>query len=61
MTLLPGDIVSMGTGVGGEKGDPLSPEIPSITKVNLTRFDGLVSVTIEGLGMLSNPVVTEPA
>jgi 2-keto-4-pentenoate hydratase/2-oxohepta-3-ene-1,7-dioic acid hydratase in catechol pathway len=61
MTLLPGDIVSMGTGVGGERADPLTPEIPSITKVNLTGFDGAVSVTIEGLGTLSNPIVTEPA
>jgi 2,4-didehydro-3-deoxy-L-rhamnonate hydrolase len=60
MTLLPGDIVSMGTGVGGEEDDQRSPQIPGVTKVNLVGFEGEVSVTIDGLGTLSNPLVTEP-
>lgn len=59
MTLLPGDIVSMGTGVGGDEDDSRSPEIPGVTKVNLVGFDGLVSVAIDGLGTLLNPIVTE--
>jgi 2-keto-4-pentenoate hydratase/2-oxohepta-3-ene-1,7-dioic acid hydratase in catechol pathway len=59
MTLLPGDVVSMGTGVGGDEDDRLRPEIPGVTKVNLVGFDGLVSVTINGLGTLSNPIETQ--
>jgi 2-keto-4-pentenoate hydratase/2-oxohepta-3-ene-1,7-dioic acid hydratase in catechol pathway len=59
MTLLAGDIISMGTGVGGEPNDPRAPGIPSITKVNLLGFGGLVSVAIDGLGTLSNPILTD--
>jgi hypothetical protein len=49
----------MGTGVGGDEDDARSPEIPGVTKVNLVGFEGLVSVTIAGLGTLANPIVTE--
>jgi hypothetical protein len=49
----------MGTGVGGEEDDQRSPEIPGVTKVNLVGFEGEVSVTIDGLGTRSNPLVTE--
>jgi 2-keto-4-pentenoate hydratase/2-oxohepta-3-ene-1,7-dioic acid hydratase in catechol pathway len=55
MTLLPGDIVSMGTAVGGET-DPDAPEVPGVTRANLVGFEGMVSVTISGLGTLSNPI-----
>ncbi len=58
MTLLPGDIISMGTALGLKEDDPGAPEIPSITKVNLVGFDGSVSVAIEGLGKLANPILT---
>ena len=58
MTLLPGDIISMGTAVGVKEDDPDAPEIPSITKVNLNGFDGTVSVAIDGLGKLVNPILT---
>jgi hypothetical protein len=33
MTLLPGDIVSMGTAVGGER-DPDAPQVPGVTRAN---------------------------
>lgn len=59
MTLLPGDVVSMGTGVGGDEDDQRSPEIPGVTKVTLVGFEGQVSVAIDRLGTLSNPIVTE--
>ncbi len=59
MTLLPGDVVSMGTAVGGDNDDPDQPQIPGITKANLVDHVGPVSIEITGLGRLSNPTVTE--
>ena len=59
MTLLPGDIVSMGTAVGGDEDDPNAPEIPGVTRANLNGFDGSVTVTITTLGTLTNPIETE--
>jgi len=56
MTLLPGDIVSMGTAVGGETDDPAAPQVPGVTRANLAGLQGLVSVSIERLGTLSNHV-----
>jgi 2-keto-4-pentenoate hydratase/2-oxohepta-3-ene-1,7-dioic acid hydratase in catechol pathway len=58
MTLLPGDIVSMGTAAGGDADDPLIPEIPGVTKANLIGHVGTVSVEISGLGRLTNPIET---
>lgn len=59
MTLLPGDVISMGTGVGGNDQDRRTPEIPGVTKVNLVGSQVPVAVTIERLGTLLNPIVTE--
>jgi len=56
MTLLPGDIVSMGTAVGGDTDDPSAPHVPGVTRANLAGLQGLVSVSIERLGTLSNHV-----
>ncbi len=58
MTLLPGDVVSMGTAVGGDLDDAEQPAIPGITKANLVDHQGSVSVEVAGLGRLSNPVST---
>ena len=58
MTLLPGDVVSMGTAVGGDEDDPSAPDIPGVTRANLNGFRGEVRVTITGLGTLANPVET---
>ncbi len=58
MTLLPGDVVSMGTAVGGDLDDADQPAIPGITKANLVDHQGSVSVEVAGLGRLSNPVST---
>jgi 2-keto-4-pentenoate hydratase/2-oxohepta-3-ene-1,7-dioic acid hydratase in catechol pathway len=60
MTLLPGDIVSMGTAVGGDQDDPDAPHIPGVTRVNLNGFAGEVVVEIEGLGRLVNRIATVP-
>lgn len=57
MTLLPGDIVSMGTAVGGEP-DPDAPQVPGVTRANLVGLADLVSISISGLGTLQNPVST---
>jgi 2-keto-4-pentenoate hydratase/2-oxohepta-3-ene-1,7-dioic acid hydratase in catechol pathway len=57
MTLLPGDIVSMGTAVGGEP-DPDAPQVPGVTRANLIGLTGLVTISISGLGTLENPVQT---
>jgi 2-keto-4-pentenoate hydratase/2-oxohepta-3-ene-1,7-dioic acid hydratase in catechol pathway len=57
MTLLPGDIVSMGTAVGGEQ-DPDAPHVPGVTRANLVGLTGKVTVSISGLGTLENPVDT---
>ena len=58
MTLLPGDVVSMGTAVGGDLDDPAAPDIPGVTRANLVGFDGAVTVSIARLGTLSNPIQT---
>lgn len=58
MTLLPGDVISMGTAVGGDEDDPDAPDIPGVTRANLNGFDGAVSVTISRLGTLTNPIET---
>lgn len=58
MTLLPGDVVSMGTAVGGDEDDPSRPDIPGVTRANLNGFEGAVTVTISRLGTLSNPIET---
>lgn len=55
MTLLPGDVVSMGTAVGGEI-DPDAPQVPGVTRANLIGLEGEVVVSIAGLGTLSNHV-----
>jgi 2,4-didehydro-3-deoxy-L-rhamnonate hydrolase len=57
MTLLPGDIVSMGTAVGGAP-DPDAPQVPGVTRANLIGLAGLVTISISGLGTLENPVQT---
>ena len=56
MTLLPGDVISMGTAVGGDEDDPAAPGVPGVTRADLSGFEGLVSVTIEKIGTLANPV-----
>jgi 2-keto-4-pentenoate hydratase/2-oxohepta-3-ene-1,7-dioic acid hydratase in catechol pathway len=56
MTLLPGDIVSMGTAVGGDEDDPGAPNVPGVTRADLNGFDGIVSVTIDRLGTLNNSI-----
>lgn len=56
MTLLPGDVVSMGTAVGGDEDDPAAPAVPGVTRANLQGPEGQVTVTIERLGTLVNPV-----
>lgn len=50
MTLLPGDVVSMGTAL------QRSPGGRAVQNVDLTTLGGPVAVTIQGLGTLSNPV-----
>ena len=54
MTLLPGDVVSMGTAVGGDTDDPDAPEVPGVTRANLVGFAERVSVKISKLGTLTN-------
>jgi len=53
-TLLLGDVISMGTALNpqGETGRPL-------TMGDLNRLGGPVSVTIDGIGTLSNPVARD--
>lgn len=58
MTLLPGDVVSMGTAVGGDQDDPDRPHIPGVTRCNLNGFEGEVVVEISGLGTLRNSIET---
>ncbi|MGH8325229.1 MAG: fumarylacetoacetate hydrolase family protein [Steroidobacteraceae bacterium] len=57
MTLLPGDIVSMGTAVGGGA-DSASAGVPGLTRADLIGFEGIVSISIAGLGTLENRVET---
>lgn len=56
MTLLPGDVVAMGTAVGTESSDPDAPFLPGITRCNLNGFDGEIAIEISRLGSLSNTV-----
>ncbi|WEK46339.1 MAG: fumarylacetoacetate hydrolase family protein [Candidatus Andeanibacterium colombiense] len=58
MTLLPGDVVAMGTAVGTESSDPDAPFLPGITRCNLSGFDSEISIEIGGLGTLTNTVST---
>ena len=55
-TLLPGDVVAMGTAVGTESSDPDAPFLPGITRCNLSGFNGEISIEISGLGSLSSTV-----
>lgn len=50
MTLLPGDIVSMGTALKKSAGGG------AVQNIDLNRLGGPISVSIEGLGELRNPV-----
>lgn len=58
MTLLPGDIVSMGTAVGGNLDDPSAPHIPGVTRCNINGYQGEIRIEIERLGTLVNTVST---
>lgn len=58
MTLLPGDVVSMGTAVGGDQDDPAAPHIPGVTRCDINGFGGTIEVEIAGLGVLVNTVMT---
>jgi 2-keto-4-pentenoate hydratase/2-oxohepta-3-ene-1,7-dioic acid hydratase in catechol pathway len=58
MTLLPGDIVSMGTAVGGNQDDPSAPHIPGVTRCNINGYAGEIRIEIERLGTLVNTVST---
>lgn len=50
MTLEPGDIIAMGTAL------KKSAKGGAVQNVDLTRLGGVVEVSIEGIGTLSNPV-----
>ena len=56
-TLLPGDVVAMGTAVGTESDDPDAPLLPGITRCNLGGLQGDVTIEIHGLGRLTNTVL----
>lgn len=58
MTLLPGDVVSMGTAVGGNQDDPSAPHIPGVTRCNINGYAGEIRIEIERLGTLVNSVRT---
>jgi len=49
MTLLPGDIISMGTALNQ------SARGGAVQNIDLNKLGGPVSVAIEGLGTLTNP------
>lgn len=55
-TLLPGDVVAMGTAVGTESDDPAAPLLPGITRCNLSGLQGEVAIEIHGLGRLVNTI-----
>ncbi|EQB13393.1 hypothetical protein RLDS_16805 [Sphingobium lactosutens DS20] len=59
MTLLPGDVVSMGTAVGGDNDDPDAPDIPGVTRANMLNFNGSIHIEIERLGRLSVKVAMQ--
>jgi 2-keto-4-pentenoate hydratase/2-oxohepta-3-ene-1,7-dioic acid hydratase in catechol pathway len=54
MTLLPGDIISMGTALHK------APTGSAVQNIDLNKLGGPVSVSIEGLGTLTNDVVNHP-
>jgi 2,4-didehydro-3-deoxy-L-rhamnonate hydrolase len=54
VTLLPGDIVCMGTAASGS--DDKDAEVPSTFKADLQGFAGIVSISITNIGTLSNTV-----
>jgi 2-keto-4-pentenoate hydratase/2-oxohepta-3-ene-1,7-dioic acid hydratase in catechol pathway len=58
MTLLPGDVVSMGTAVGGDQDDPARKHIPGITRCNMNGYDGEIVIEIASIGTLRNTVQT---
>jgi 2-keto-4-pentenoate hydratase/2-oxohepta-3-ene-1,7-dioic acid hydratase in catechol pathway len=58
MTLLPGDVVSMGTAVGGDQDDPNAPHIPGVTRCNINGYEGEIRVRIGPIGELVNTVLT---
>ena len=58
MTLLPGDVVSMGTAVGGDQDDPSAPHIPGVTRCDINGFEGTIEIEISRLGLLANTVAT---
>lgn len=51
MTLLPGDVISMGTAIKRS-----GPGTRAVQNVELNKLGGPVSVSIEGIGTLTNPV-----
>ena len=51
MTLLPGDILSMGTAIKRS-----GPGTRAVQNVELDKLGGPISVSIEGIGTLTNPV-----
>lgn len=56
MTLEPGDIVHFGTAFM-----PADPDrFPNVRTIDISRLNGTLSVAIEGLGRLDNPIVHEP-
>lgn len=59
MTLLPGDVVAMGTAVGTESSDPDAPMLPGITRCNLNGLEGEIRIGIDGLGTLTNTAIVE--
>lgn len=58
VTLMPGDVVSMGTAVGAETDAPGKSKKYPVSQANLVGHRGAVSIEITGLGRLSNPTVT---
>jgi len=56
MTLLPGDVVAMGTAVGTESETADAPFLPGITRCNINGMQGEVVITIGDLGTLANSV-----
>ena len=55
MTLLPGDVVSMGTALKRS-----APGSRAVQNVELDKLGGPISVTISGIGTLENPVEFAP-
>jgi 2-keto-4-pentenoate hydratase/2-oxohepta-3-ene-1,7-dioic acid hydratase in catechol pathway len=53
MTLEAGDVISMGTALKATAGGG------AIQNVDLTRLGGVIEVTIDGIGTLSNPVINK--